>query len=29
MTNQIVFYDESAAGWKKELYAFLGEKQQG
>ena len=28
MTNQIVFYNDSASAWEKALYAFLGEKQR-
>ena len=28
MTNQIVFYTDSASAWEKALYAFLGEKQR-
>ena len=28
MTEQIVFYNDSASAWEKALYAFLGEKQQ-
>ena len=28
MTNQIVFYNDSASTWEKALYAFLGEKQR-
>ena len=27
MTEQIVFYNDSASAWEKALYAFLGEKQ--
>ena len=28
MTEQIVFYNDSASAWEKALYAFLGEKQR-
>ena len=28
MTDQIIFYNDSATAWEKALYAFLGEKQQ-
>jgi hypothetical protein len=27
MTEQILFYNDSASGWERVLYAFLGEKQ--
>ena len=27
MTEQIIFYNDSASAWEKALYAFLGEKQ--
>lgn len=27
-TSQLAFYDESAQGWQRALYAFLGEKQR-
>jgi hypothetical protein len=26
-TGQLAFYDDSAQGWERALYAFLGEKQ--
>ena len=28
MTDQIIFYNDSATAWEKALYAFLGEKQE-
>ncbi len=28
MTNQIVFYNDSASAWEKALYAFLGERRR-
>ena len=28
MTEQIVFYNDSASAWEKALYAFLGERRR-
>jgi hypothetical protein len=27
-TSNLAFYDDSAQGWERALYAFLGEKQR-
>ena len=27
-TSQLTFYSDSAQGWERALYAFLGEKQR-